>query len=77
MFMALLGLWIHKYIDLFLHVVWPSILVRWEVMGAKHEKVIKKKVQKDRVRGKICGIALVLISLTTMGICNVTRKWIW
>jgi hypothetical protein len=47
-------------------------------MGAKHEKVIKKKVQKDRVRGKICGIALVLISLTTMDICkNVTRKWIW
>lgn len=43
MFMVLLGLWIHKYVDLFLHVMWPSVLVRWEVMGAKHEKVIKKK----------------------------------
>jgi hypothetical protein len=76
--MALLGLWIHKNIDLFLHVMWPSILVRWEVMGAKHEKVIKKiKLQKGKVRGKNCSIAFVLISLTTMGICNVIRKWIW
>jgi hypothetical protein len=58
--------------------MWPSILVRWEVMGAKHEKgFFFKKCKIVRMRGKFCNIALVLISLTTMGICNVIRKWIW
>jgi len=42
----------------------------WEVMGAKTDKV-KKKKDKWQTKGKSCSNLLVVTALITMGICNV------
>jgi hypothetical protein len=45
----------------------PFVLITWEVMGVKHDKV-EKKQGKGQTKGKIYNSALLLTVLTTMGI---------
>jgi hypothetical protein len=50
----------------------PWVLITWEVMGSRHDKV---KKMKNRAKGRLrekenCSNFLGLTPLTIMGICN-------